>query len=130
MKFYCLGYYDEKKWATMSEKDRNAFIDECFAYDDELRKGGHAPGGDGLQSAQQAKTLYWRDGKAVIVQGPYAKTKEQLGGILIIEARDLNQAVELLSKHPGLKGGPFELREVEDMSAMIEESRRRRGKAA
>lgn len=119
MKFYCLGYYDEKKWETMSESDRNAFIDECFAYDDVLRKNGHFAGGDGLQSAQNAKTLQWKNGKVAIADGPYAKTKDQLGGILVLEARDLNQAIQLISNHPGVKGGPFEIRQVEDMSAMI-----------
>lgn len=128
MKFYCLGYYDEKKWESMSEGERNAFIDECFAYDDVLRKNGHFAGGDGLQSAQNAKTLQWTNGKVTITNGPYAKTKEQLGGILVLEARDLDHAVELISKHPGVKGGPFEIRQVEDMSAMIAESERRRSK--
>ena len=128
MKFYCLGYYDEKKWESMSETERNAFIDECFAYDDELRKNGHFAGGDGLQSAQNAKTLQWTNGKVTITNGPYAKTKEQLGGILVLEARDLDHAVQLISKHPGVKGGPFEIRQVEDMSAMIAESERRRSK--
>lgn len=128
MKFYCLGYYDEKKWESMSETERNAFIDECFAYDDELRKNGHFAGGDGLQSAQNAKTLQWKNGKVSITNGPYARTKEQLGGILVLEARDLDHAVQLISKHPGVKGGPFEIRQVEDMSAMMAESKRRRSK--
>ena len=128
MKFYCLGYFDEKLWETLSENERNALIDECFAYDDELRKNGHFAGGDGLGSAADAITVRWMNGKASINKGSYAKTKEQLGGILILEARDLSHAVELISKHPGLKVGPFEIRAVEDMSAMIAESEERRSK--
>ena len=128
MKFYCLGYYDEKKWEAMSEGDRNALMDECFAYDDVLRKNGHFAGGDGLQSAQRAKTLEWKNGKVVITDGTYAKTQLQLGGILILEARDIKEAVDLMSRHPGIKAGPFEIREVEDISGMIAESERRREK--
>jgi hypothetical protein len=64
----------------------------------------------------------------VVTDGPYAETKEQIGGILILEARDLNHAVELMSKHPGVKAGPFEIRPTEDLSAMVAESERRRAK--
>ena len=63
-----------------------------------------------------------------VTDGPYAVTKEQLGGILILEARDLNHAIELMSKHPGVKVGPFEIRAAEDLSEMIRESERRRSK--
>ena len=63
-----------------------------------------------------------------VTDGPYAETKEQLGGILILEARDLNHAIELMSKHPGVKVGPFEIRAAEDLSEMIRESERRRSK--
>jgi hypothetical protein len=92
MKYICLGYYDEKKWEAMSESERNAFIDECFAYDDVLRKNGHFVGGEALQSARNATTLRSKKGKVTITDGPYAETKEQLGGICVHEARDLNQA--------------------------------------
>ena len=129
MKYICLGYYDEKKWETMSENERNAAIDECLAYDDVLRKSGNFVGGEGLQSARNAATLRWKNGKVSITDGPYAETKEQLGGILILEARDLNHAIQLLSKHPGVKVGPFEIRPVEDLSALVAESERRRSKA-
>jgi len=128
MKFYCLGYFDEKQWQTMPETERNALIDECFAYDDVLRKNGNFAGGDGLQSAQNAKTLQWKNGKVAIANGPYAESKKQLGGILVLEARDLDHAIQLISKHPGVKAGPFEIRQVEDMSAMVAESEQRRSR--
>ena len=79
MKYICLGYYDEKNWETMSESERNALMDECFAYDDVLRKNGHSAGGEALQSARNATTLRWKSGKVSITDGPYAETKEQLG---------------------------------------------------
>jgi hypothetical protein len=128
MKYICLGYLDGKKWETMSESEQNALIDECFVYDDVLRKNGHFAGGEALQSARNATTLRWKNGKVSITDGPYAETKEQLGGILVLEARDLNHAIQLMSKHPGVKAGPFEIHPADDLSEMICESERRRSK--
>jgi hypothetical protein len=128
MKYICLGYMEESKWDAMSESERNELMDECFTYDDELRRNGHFAGGEALQSAQNATTLRWKNGKVSITDGPFAETKEQLGGILILEARDLNHAIQLMSKHPGVKAGPFEIRPAEDLSEMIRESERRRSK--
>ena len=128
MKYICLGYMEEKKWETMSESERNAMMDECFAYDDVLRTNGHFVDGEALQSAQNATTLRWKNGKVSITDGPYAETKEQLGGILVLEARDLNHAIQLMSKHPGVKAGPFEIRPAEDLTEMIRESERRRSR--
>ena len=105
MKYICLGYIEEKKWEAMSESQRNAMLDECFAYDDVLRKNGHFAGGEALQSPRNATTLRWKNGKVAITDGPYAETKEQLGGILVLEATDLNHAIQLMSKHPGVKAG-------------------------
>jgi len=123
MKFVCLGYMEEDKWQRMSENERKAMIDECFAYDDELRKNGHFIGGEALQSARTAATLRWKNGKVLVTDGPYAETKEQLGGILLLEARDLLHAIELMSKHPGVRlGGPFEIRAADaSIGEMIEE---------
>jgi hypothetical protein len=127
MKYICLGYFDEKKWETMSENERNAIMDECFAYDDILRKNGHFAGGEALESPRNATTLGWRNGQVSITDGPYTETKEQLGGILILEATDLNHAVQLMSKHPAVKyGNVFDIRAVSDMTETIRESERRR----
>jgi len=128
MKYVCLGYAEEKKWETMSEGERNALVDECFAYDDVLRKNGHFVGGEALESARNATTLRWQGGKVSITDGPYAETKEQLGGILVLEARDVNHAIQLMSKHPGVKAGPFEIRPAADLSEMIRESEQRRSR--
>ena len=130
MKFICLGYIEPNKLETMPEPQRNASMDECFTYDDTLRKGGHFAGGEALQGPDTAKTLRWINGKAAVSDGPYAQTKEQLGGILILEARNLEEAIQLMSKHPGVKVGPFEIRPAADLNEMIAESERRRGKAA
>ena len=128
MKYICLGYLDEKNWEAMSESEGNALVDDCFAYDDLLRKNGHFVGGEALQSPRNATTLRWKNDKVSITDGPYAETKEQLGGILVLEARDLNHAVQLMSKHPGVKVGPWEIRPAEDLTEMIRESARRRSK--
>jgi len=120
MKYVCLGYHDEKNWETMSQSEQNALMEECFAYDDVLRKNGHFIGGEALQTARNAATLRFQKGKVMITDGPYAETKEQLGGILLLEARDLNHAIQLMSKHPGVKVGPFEIRPAaEEINALI-----------
>src|SRR5262245_28646626 len=110
MKFVCLGFIDEKKFAQIPQAEALRMMDECFAYDDELRRGGHFVGGEALDSAQNAVTLRTKDGELEITDGPYAETKEMLGGILLLEARDMEHAIALMSKHPGVRMGPFEIR--------------------
>jgi hypothetical protein len=129
MRYVCLGYIEPNKLETMSESERDSMMDECFTYDDVLRNNRHFAGGEALQGPSTAATLRWKDGKVTVTDGPYAETKEQLGGILILEARDLNHAIELMSKHPGVKAGPFEIRPAADLSEMIRESERRRANA-
>lgn len=130
MKYICLGYIEPNKFESMSDAERNAMVDECCNYDDFLRKNGHFAGGEALQPPYTATTLRWKNGKVAITDGPYAETKEQIGGILILEARDLNHAIQLMSNHPGVKAGPFEIRPVADLSAMIRESEQRRARAS
>jgi hypothetical protein len=130
MKYICLGYIDQNRWVSTPEKERNAFMDSCFAYDDELRRGDHFAGGEALDDAHNAVTLRMHNGKVTVTDGPYAETKEQLGGILILEARDLNHAIQLMSKHPGVGAGPFEIRPAVDLSEMVAESEKRRLGAA
>ena len=111
MKYICLGYIEEGKWDRLSPAEQKARMEECFAYDDELRRNGHFLGGEGLQGPRTAATLRWGGGKVAVTDGPYAETKEQIGGILLLEAKDLNHAIQLMSKHPGVRlGGPFEIR--------------------
>ena len=112
MKYLCLGYMEERKWEDMPEKERNEWMDECFAYDAVLKKNGHFIGGEALESFRCSATLRSRNGKVSITDGPYAETKEQLGGIMIIEAQDLNEAIQLISKHPGIRHGTFEIRQI------------------
>jgi hypothetical protein len=126
MKYICLSYLGPINWETMSESERNASMDEFFAYDEWLRKNGHIIGGEGLQSARNAATLRFQNGKVSVTDGPYAETKEQLAGFFVLEARDLNHAIQLMSKHPTVRGGPIEIRPAADPAEMNRERDRRR----
>lgn len=131
MRYICLGYLKSGKFEEMTEDERNAIFDDCFAYNDHLRANGHLVSEVSLQPPETALTFYWKNGKVATTDGPYAETKEQLGGILILEARDLNHAIQLLSQHPGVLKyglGPVELRPVAEMSEIIKESEQRREK--
>jgi hypothetical protein len=129
MKYICLGYIDPNVFGSASETEVHAMMDSCCAYDDQLRANGHFKGGEALQPPNTAMTLRYMNGRVVATDGPFAETKEQLGGIMILEARDLNHAVELISKHPGAKFGPWEIRPAADLSEMVRASAARRRQA-
>jgi hypothetical protein len=132
VKYLCFGYYDKGKFDGMTESERNAMFDTCFEYDDHLRASGHWAGGEALQGPETALTLYWKNGKVATTDGPYAETKEQLGGILVLEARDMNHAVQLIGQHPALTyGNIFEIRPAADMKEVMKacEQRRRQNTA-
>ena len=128
MKYICLGYIEPGRVDGMSEDERNTMLDECFEHNDHLRANGYLVAEVPLQPPETALTLYWKNGKVATTDGPYAETKEQLGGILILQARDLNHAVQLISQLPGFKYGlgPTEIRAVADLDEMIKASEQRR----
>jgi hypothetical protein len=129
VKYLCLGYYDKSKFDGMSESERNAMFDTCFEYDEHLRTNGHWAGGEALQPAETALTVSWKNGKVTTTDGPFAETKEQLGGILVLEARDMNHAVQLMAQHPSLTyGNVFEIRPAADISEIVKASEQRRRK--
>jgi hypothetical protein len=131
MKYIWMGYYEPADHAAMTEDERNAMFDACFEYDDHLRASGHFVKGEALQPSETALTLYWKNGKVATTDGPYAETKEQLGGFGLLEARDMNHALQLLSQHPALKyGTKFEIRPTFDMDEMMRQSEQRRRKSA
>ena len=117
MKYVCLGFFDEAAFAQIPPADAQRMMEECFAYDDVLRRGGHFLGGEALDSARHAVTLRIKDGEVQATDGPYAETKEVLGGILLLEARDLNHAIALMSQHPALRlgMGPWEIRPANEV---------------
>ncbi len=130
MKYICLGYMNNEVWNRMSESERINFVDKCFMYDEELKRAGRYVGGEALQPAGNAAMLRYRNGKVSVTDGPFAETKEQIGGIMMLEADDLNHAIQLMSKHPSLAlskgGGSWEIRPAADLTAMIETSEQRR----
>jgi hypothetical protein len=122
VRFICLGYIDQSKLESITPET----FEKCMAYDDELRQGAHFIGGQALQDSKNAVTIRSHNGKTEVTDGPFVETKEQIGGILFLEAKDLNQAIALISKHPGVQMGPFEIRPIdEDVMKMLEA----RGKA-
>jgi hypothetical protein len=131
VKYLCLGYFDESKWDAMPEAEREAFMAECLAYDAVLHRDGRVSGAMALESATAAATLRWgRDGVSV-TDGPFAETKEQLGGVFVLEADDLNHAIQLMSKHPGVRVGPFEVWPVDEaFTARIAEETAAGGRSA
>jgi hypothetical protein len=130
MKYICLGYLEPGKFENMSESERSTVLDKCFSYNEELRKNGHLVAEEALQPANTAVTVHWKDRKVAVTDGPYAETKEQLGGIQVLEALDLNHAIQLISQSLGvkLKCGTIEIRPAADISEMMRESEQRRRK--
>jgi hypothetical protein len=131
MKYICFGYYEKANNDRMTEGELRAMLEACSEYDDHLRANGHWAGGEAIQPAETALTLYWKNGKVATTDGPFVETREQLGGILVLEARDMNHAVQLISQHPALKyGSIFEIRPAADLSDIMKASEDRRRKDA
>lgn len=116
MRYLCLGYHDEKLWQAMSDNERNALLDETFAYGEHLKANGHVIDDHALQSVTAAATLRFERGKKVsVTDGPFAETKEQLGGVVVLEASDLNHAIQLMSNMPCMSiGGSIEIRPINE----------------
>jgi hypothetical protein len=115
MKYLCLVYIDEKKLDALSKSELNALIDESLAYDEMLRKSGHYIASDALQPVHAATTLRVQKGKVSTTDGPFAETKEQLGGYYIVEAENLDEAVAIAARIPGARTGSIEVRPVMKM---------------
>jgi hypothetical protein len=116
MRYLCLGYHNEQTWAAMSDADRRALLADNGAYDQRLRQGGHVVDARALQSANTAATLRFDRGGAVsVTDGPFTETKEQLGGVMVLEAADLNEAIRLMSQLPCMRvGGCLEIRPINE----------------
>jgi hypothetical protein len=112
MKYLCLIYDEEKKLASMPQSESDAFMGEYFAFTEGIRKSGHYIGGEALQPVQTATTVRSRNGKVSTTDGPFAETKEQLGGFYLINAKDLNEAIQVAAKIPSVRLGSVEVRPV------------------
>ena len=117
MKYLCMVIVDEKKLNALSNSDSQALDDESLAYDRALRESGHFLAAQALQSVNTARTVRLRNGKLSVTDGPFAETKEQVGGFILIEAKDLNEAIQLAAKIPALRLGAVEVRPVKELVA-------------
>jgi hypothetical protein len=115
MKYLCLGYHDEKAWTALPASQRDGLVAESLEFEQELRASGHVIGGIALQGGSAAATLRFDHGEMSVTDGPYAETKEQLGGFMVLEANDLNHAIQLASKLPCMRvGGSLEIRPINE----------------
>ena len=111
MKYLCLVYSEEKKLDAVPDRD-------CLAYDVALRESGHCIASEALQPVQTATTVRVRNGQLSVTDGPFAETKEQLAGFYLIEARDLNEAIQLAAKIPPARVGSIEVRPIRPIREM------------
>jgi len=106
---------DEKKLQAISERDAQVLDDESLEYDEALRKRGHFLAAQALEPVSSATTIRIRNGKVSITDGPFAETHEQIGGFILIEAKDLNEAIELASRIPAIRFGAVEVRPIKEL---------------
>jgi hypothetical protein len=107
---------DDKRLQTLSDSEAQALDDESLEYDDVLRKRGHFLAAQALESVSSATTLRIRSGKVSITDGPFAETHEQIGGFILIEARDLNEVIQLASHIPAIRFGAVEVRPIKELT--------------
>lgn len=110
MRYLCLIYNDEEMAPAMDSPEMQALMAEWYEYDSAITERGAKLGGAALQGVSTATTIRKRDGETIVTDGPFAETKEQLGGYYLIEAADLDEAIEIASGIPSLKDGSVEIR--------------------
>jgi hypothetical protein len=115
MKYLCLLYFDETGWPKIPKPEQEKWLSEVFAFNESIKKSGHYVASNALQPTQTAATVRVRNGKLLATDGPFAETKEQLGGYYLIEARDLNEAIQIISRNPGAHYGSIEVRPIWEM---------------
>jgi hypothetical protein len=115
MKYLCLIYSNETLWANMPKAEADKVYGEYMAFTEDIRRSGHYIDGNPLQPTRSATTIRSRNGNASTTDGPFAETKEQLGGYYLIEARDLNDAIQVASRIPSVRVGSIEVRPIADM---------------
>ena len=117
MKYLCLVYSEEKILNAMPKDESDSFIDEHLALRDDLENSGHSIEAEALQTVQNAATVRVRNSKVSITDGPFAETKEQLTGFYYVNARDLNEAIQIAAKIPAARIGSVEVRPIRDLIA-------------
>ena len=112
MQYMCLIYTDEQGWQNMPDEDRDRLSGDYFAFTESIRQSGHYLAGDALQPTSTATTVRVRNGETLVTDGPFAETKEQLGGYYAIEAKDADEALAIAARIPGARHGSIEVRPV------------------
>ena len=121
MKYLCMIFYDEKKLDALSNQRFDALKEESLAYDDVLRRNGHFIAAQALQSVSTATTVRVPNGRISITDGPFAETNEQIGGFVLIEAKDLNEAIQVAAAIPPARLGGVEVRPIKELR-VVEDS--------
>lgn len=116
MKYLCSVFFDEKKLDALSKEESETLDRESLAYDEVLQNGGHFLAAQALESIDAATTVRLAGGKVLVTDGPFAETREQIGGFILIEARDLDEAIELASRIPVVRLGGVEIRPVKELA--------------
>ena len=116
MKYLCLIYDEERLWTEMPKQEADAMMGEYFAFTQGIRDGGQYVAGEALQPVSTATTVRVRNGRVSTSDGPFAETKEQLGGFYLVEARDLDEAIQIAARIPSARIGSIEVRPVVDFS--------------
>jgi hypothetical protein len=116
MKYLLFCCHEEEKLTAMSKSECDALMDETSAYCEALQKSGHLIVAEPLEPVQMAMTVRVRNGKVSLTDGPFAETKEQIGGFFLINARDLNEAIQVASKFPSARLGSMEVRPVREFN--------------
>ena len=112
MKYLCLIYASEIDWAKMPKTETDSVHAQYFAFTNDIKKSGHYIAGDALQPTNTASTVRVRQGKISTTDGPFAETKEQLSGYYMIDAKDLNEAIQIAARIPSAHSGSIEVRPV------------------
>jgi len=112
MRYMLLIYGDESAYSNVSEADQEAQLAKWFSYTEEMRNAGVSTGGDALQPTATATSVRDNGGEPLVTDGPFAETKEQLGGYYLLDVADLDEAIKWAHKCPGAKSGTIELRPI------------------
>ena len=115
MKFMFLIYHDETTLDSLPDGEMQRLVDAALGYDEELRQSGHYIVSNALQRGRTARTIRVRGGKATTTDGPFAETKEQLGGFFLVEAKDIDEACAIASRFPPARIGTIEVRPVQEL---------------
>jgi hypothetical protein len=117
MKYMLLIYNDEKSWAKFSETEQQHYMGECTQFTEQIKSGGQYVAGSRLHPTSAATSVRLRNGKRVVTDGPYAETREQLGGYYVIEAKDLDEAIAIAARNPSARAGTIEVRPLVESPA-------------